>query len=620
MRPRGRFPSGGPVSVYDRAKILKKTAELMRNRADRIARILTLEQGKPLTEAKTEILHSADTFEWFAEEGKRPYGRIIPPANIAKRYYAIKHPVGVVGTITPWNFPAALPCRKIAPALAAGCTVVSRPAEQTPLTLIQMFECLADAGVPPGVANLVIGPSRAIADGFFEHPAVRKISFTGSTEVGKELIRRSADQVKRLSLELGGHAPLIVFPDADIEQVAQAAVIGKFRNNGQVCIAPSRFYLHEKIAKGFTEAAVELTRKLKVGNGLEAGVQVGPMFEAKALAKTAELVEDARGKGAKILTGGAVDAVLQGLLVRADGGPRGQRRDAAHDRGAVCTRHALARFLEARRRDRRRQQHAVWPGGLCLHQRPHDRDSHGRGARGGHHRHQRPRPRDPAVPVRRHEGIGHGPRAGNRGAGRLPGNQVRLGRAAAGLIGRRSSVEHRQSQLFLLLLLFFEVGLERPGFLVEAFDFLEEGLDHLSSLTWRIGTPLLKMIPLPAPAAMPRSASLASPKPLTRQPRMLIRSGFFMFFILSSTSATIRSRSMSSRPQVGQATTSGLVTRRSQARRMSKPAAISGTGSPRSDTRIVSPMPRSTIAPMPAALLSVPYSREPASVIPTWVG
>src|SRR5262245_1938834 len=298
------FPAWRAASVYDRAKVLKKTAELMRDRADTIARTLTQEQGKPLTEAKTEVLHAADTFEWFAEEGKRAYGRIIPPTNVAKRYYVIKHPVGVVATITPWNFPAALPSRKIAPALAAGCTVVSRPADQTPLTLIHMFECLADAGVPPGVANLVIGPSRELANAFFEHPAVRKISFTGSTEVGKELIRRSADQVKRVSLELGGHAPLIVFPDADVQQVAQAAVIGKFRNNGQVCIAPSRFYIHEKIAGDFTEAAVELTKNLKVGNGLEPGIQVGPMIEPRALDKTATLIEDARTKGGKILTGG----------------------------------------------------------------------------------------------------------------------------------------------------------------------------------------------------------------------------------------------------------------------------------------------------------------------------
>ncbi|MGP0061987.1 MAG: NAD-dependent succinate-semialdehyde dehydrogenase [Isosphaeraceae bacterium] len=298
------FPAWRALSAYDRAKVLKKTADLMRDRADAMARTLTMEQGKPFAEARMEVLHTADTFEWFAEEGKRAYGRIIPPTNVAKRYYAIKHPVGVVGTITPWNFPAALPSRKIAPALAVGCTVVSRPADQTPLTLIHIFECLAEAGLPPGVANLVIGEAKPVADAFFEQPAVRKISFTGSTAVGKELIRRSADQVKRLSLELGGHAPLIVFPDADVEQVAQAAVIGKFRNNGQVCIAPSRFYIHEKIADQFTDVAVELARKLNMGNGLESGVQVGPMIEARALDKTSSLVEDARSKGGKILTGG----------------------------------------------------------------------------------------------------------------------------------------------------------------------------------------------------------------------------------------------------------------------------------------------------------------------------
>ncbi len=298
------LPAWRASSAYDRAKILKKTADLMRERADVIARTLTQEQGKPLPEAKAEVLHAADTFEWFAEEGKRTYGRIIPHANVAKRHYVIKHPVGVVGTITPWNFPAALPSRKIAPALAAGCTVVSRPADQTPLTLIRMFECLVEAGLPNGVANLVIGDPFAVADAFFESPSVRKISFTGSTAVGKELLRRSADGVKRLSLELGGHAPLIVFPDADVAQVAQAAVIGKFRNNGQVCIAPSRFYVHEKIAKEFTETAVELTKNLKQGNGLQEGVQVGPMFEARALDKTASFIADAKAKGAKILTGG----------------------------------------------------------------------------------------------------------------------------------------------------------------------------------------------------------------------------------------------------------------------------------------------------------------------------
>ena len=298
------FPTWSKTTAYERAKILKKTADLIRERVDAIARTLTQEQGKPLPEAKGEVNHTADTFEWFAEEGKRAYGRIIPPTVATKRHHAIKHPVGVVGTITPWNFPAAMVSRKIAPALAAGCTVVSRPADQTPLTMILLFEAMADAGVPEGVVNLVIGDAVEFADALFAHPAVRKISFTGSTRVGKELIRRSADQVMRLSLELGGHAPLIVFPDADVAQVAQAAVLGKFRNNGQVCIAPSRFYIHESISRDFTEAAVELTRKLKLGNGLEEGTQVGPMFASQALDKTRGLVDDAVGKGAEVLTGG----------------------------------------------------------------------------------------------------------------------------------------------------------------------------------------------------------------------------------------------------------------------------------------------------------------------------
>ncbi len=298
------MPAWMKQSAYDRARVLKKTAELMRERADAIARTLTTEQGKPLAEAKAEVLHSADTFEWFAEEGKRAYGQVIPNTLPGKRHMTIKHPVGVVAAISPWNFPITLQARKIAPALAAGCTIVCRPASQTPLCLIQVFECLVEAGLPAGVANLVIGPAQEMADEFLENPTVRKISFTGSTEVGKQLMRAAADQVKRLSLELGGHAPFIVFPDADPEVGAKIAVTGKFRNNGQVCIAPSRFYVHERVAKKFTEATVEAARKLKLGNGLEPGVEVGPMFEKKALASTQELVDEARGRGARVLTGG----------------------------------------------------------------------------------------------------------------------------------------------------------------------------------------------------------------------------------------------------------------------------------------------------------------------------
>ncbi len=298
------LPAWMKLTAWDRAKVLKKTAELMRERLDAIAKTLTLEQGKPLAESKAEINHSADTFEWFAEEGKRAYGQVIPNSIPGKRHVTLKHPVGVVAAISPWNFPITLQSRKIAPALAAGCTIVCKPASQTPLSLVQVFECMMEAGLPPGVANLVVGPAQEIADEFLENQAVRKISFTGSTEVGKQLMKGAADQVKRLSLELGGHAPFIVFPDADPEAGAKIAVTGKFRNNGQVCIAPSRFYVHKDVEKKFTEAAVAFTKGLKLGNGMEPGVEIGPMFEKRAMDNTVSLVEDARQCGAKVLTGG----------------------------------------------------------------------------------------------------------------------------------------------------------------------------------------------------------------------------------------------------------------------------------------------------------------------------
>lgn len=298
------MPAWMKLTSWDRGKILKKIADIMRDRADAIGRTLTLEQGKPLAEAKAEILHSADTFEWFAEEGKRAYGQVIPHSQPGKRHMTLKHPVGVVGAISPWNFPITLQARKIAPALAAGCTIVSKPASQTPLCLIQLYEYMVEAGLPAGVANLVMGSAQEIADEFLENPICRKISFTGSTEVGKQLMKGCADQMKRVSLELGGHAPFIVFPDADPEVVAKAAVIGKFRNNGQVCIAPSRFYVHKDLHKKFTEVAVETARNLKLGNGLEPGIEIGPMFEKKAMENTLGLIEDARKAGAKVLTGG----------------------------------------------------------------------------------------------------------------------------------------------------------------------------------------------------------------------------------------------------------------------------------------------------------------------------
>lgn len=301
------FRAWSATPAVDRGRVLKRAAELMRARADELARTLTLEQGKPLGESRGEVSHAADEFEWFAEEGRRAYGRIVPASHPAKRHFVVCQPVGVVGTITPWNFPAALPCRKIAPALAAGCTVVSRPADQTPLVLVGIFECLEEAELPPGVANLVIGDPHAVADAFFTRPEVRKISFTGSTAVGKELIKRSAEQVKKLSLELGGHAPLIVCPDVDPDRVARQVVASKFRNCGQVCIAPSRFYVHRDVGKDLVEAVVASTRALRVGPGLEPGVEVGPMIEPRFVDHAGQLVGDARAHGAELLTGGGRD-------------------------------------------------------------------------------------------------------------------------------------------------------------------------------------------------------------------------------------------------------------------------------------------------------------------------
>ncbi len=298
------FPNWAAMTAYERGAILRRTAELVRERKEEMARLLTQEEGKTLPESRAEMDQSAANCDWMAEEAKRAAGEIIPPTLGHKRHWTLKHPVGVCATIAPWNFPVLLQARKIAPALAAGCTVVSRPASQTPLATMALFQCLEDAGVPAGVANLVTGPPDELTDEFMENRAVRKISFTGSTDVGKELMRRAADQMKRISLELGGHAPLIVFPDVDPEQAAKAAAIGKFRNMGQVCISPNRIYIHERIRSDFTEAAVQQTRSLKLGNGLDPETQVGPLFERRSLEKTVAFLEDATSKGAKVLTGG----------------------------------------------------------------------------------------------------------------------------------------------------------------------------------------------------------------------------------------------------------------------------------------------------------------------------
>lgn len=298
------FKTWSRTTAYERAGILKKVADLIRMRQEELALQLTKEQGKTLPESRAEMGQSAANFEWMAEECKRAGGEIIPNTLPNKRHWTLKHPVGPVATIAPWNFPVLLQARKIAPALAAGCTVVARPASQTPLSTMLLFQCLEDAGLPAGAANLVVGPPNEFTPEIMENPVIRKISFTGSTEVGKELSRQAAAQMKRISMELGGHAPVVIFPDVDPEQAAKVTTVGKFRNNGQVCISPTRIYVHEDIRKKFTEAAVEHSRALKIGPGWEEGTDVGPLFEKRSLENTIGFIEDAKSKGARVLTGG----------------------------------------------------------------------------------------------------------------------------------------------------------------------------------------------------------------------------------------------------------------------------------------------------------------------------
>ncbi|MEX1019613.1 MAG: NAD-dependent succinate-semialdehyde dehydrogenase [Litorilinea sp.] len=298
------FPAWRSMTAYARGEKLDAAARLIRERADKIAEALTLENGKPLWEAMGETIGCAQWFEWFAEEGKRVYGRMVPSHFDSKRHWVIHQPVGVVVAINPWNFPINLMSRKLGGALAAGCTIVTRPATQTPLSTMLLFECLHDAGFPPGVVNLVTGSASQLTPAMMEHPAMRKLSFTGSTEVGKQLMEQAGARITKLSLELGGHAPLLVFPDVDLQKAAEQTVSGKFRNAGQSCIAPTRIYVHEDIFDDFADAIVAEVEKMKVGNGLDEGVIMGPLFDQSQLDNTIEFMDDAIAKGAKVLTGG----------------------------------------------------------------------------------------------------------------------------------------------------------------------------------------------------------------------------------------------------------------------------------------------------------------------------
>jgi succinate-semialdehyde dehydrogenase/glutarate-semialdehyde dehydrogenase len=307
------FPAWSSTTAHERAELLRRAYDLFLERKEHLARTMTLEQGKPLRMARNEVQYGADFLLWFSEEAKRTYGETIPASRKDQRFLVLHQPLGVVAAVTPWNYPVSMLTRKLAPALAAGCTAVLKPAEATPLCAIEVFRILEEAGLPEGVANLVttLDPVPIGAE-FVENPAVAKITFTGSTAVGKKLAAGAAGNMKRISMELGGHAPFIVFDDADPTHAAKGAALVKFLNTGQACICPNRIYVQRSIHDAFVETLAERVSKLKAGNGLEDGVGVGPLVGQAALDKVERQVRDAVDKGASLVCGG--ERLVEGEL------------------------------------------------------------------------------------------------------------------------------------------------------------------------------------------------------------------------------------------------------------------------------------------------------------------
>lgn len=298
------WPAWREMLASERARILKKWADLQVEHLDDLCRILTLEQGKPLSQAKAEILSGVGYVEWMAEECRRVYGDIIPTHNKTHRLITMKQPVGVCAMITPWNFPSSMITRKAGPALAAGCTVVLKPSEMTPYSALALAELAARAGIPKGVLNIITGDAKAIGAEMTSNPVVRKLGFTGSTAVGKLLMAQCAPTVKKISLELGGNAPFIIFDDADLDEAVPAALASKFRNSGQTCVCANRIFVQEGIYDSFIEKFTAAVRAMKIGNGLDEGVEIGPLINVRGVDKTEEHVGDAIARGGKLMTGG----------------------------------------------------------------------------------------------------------------------------------------------------------------------------------------------------------------------------------------------------------------------------------------------------------------------------
>ena len=298
------FKTWRKVSPYDRSKVMRKAADLLRERADTIARIMTMEQGKPLAEARVETLAAADLIDWFAEEGRRTYGRVIPSRAVGHLQTVTREPVGVVAAFTPWNFPINQVVRKVSAAIATGCTIIVKGPEETPASCAELIRAYADAGVPAGVINLVYGIPAEVSSYLIPHPVIAKISFTGSTAVGKHLAAMAGQHMKRATMELGGHAPAIVFGDVDVSKAARALAAQKFRNAGQVCVSPTRFLVEESVADRFVGEFTEAVASIKVGDGLDPETRMGPLANSRRVDAMEALVADAVANGATIRTGG----------------------------------------------------------------------------------------------------------------------------------------------------------------------------------------------------------------------------------------------------------------------------------------------------------------------------
>ncbi len=299
------FRTWRKISAYDRSKIMRKAADILRERSGHVATLLTMEQGKPLAEAKGEVLAGADVIDWFAEEARRAYGRVIPARAEGVYQLVVKEPVGPVAAFTPWNFPINQVVRKLSAALAAGCSIIVKAPEETPASPAELIRAFADAGVPAGVINLVFGVPSEISEYLIPHPVIRKMSFTGSTVIGKQLAAIAGLHMKRVTMELGGHAPAIVFDDADVDAASRMLAGAKYRNAGQVCVSPTRMLVQEKVYEQFVEGFVAHTRKLKVGDGLESGSTMGPLANARRISAMESFIGDAAQKGATVRTGGS---------------------------------------------------------------------------------------------------------------------------------------------------------------------------------------------------------------------------------------------------------------------------------------------------------------------------